>query len=243
VIQSAAVVADLTTLVLCGGKGMRAYPHTLDVPKPLLPVAGRPVLAHVLDIYADHGLTRFVLAAGYKGELIEAFAGELPSTWDVVVVDTGEDTNTGARIAKCVEYVGDNFMATYADGLGDVDLNALQAFHQSHSGAATLTTVPLPSPYGTVDVAAHGRVNRMREKPKLSDHRINAGFFVFDRRVFDLWDGEDLEREVLPGLADRGELYAYEHGGFWKSMDTYKDSQDLSELCMGDAPPWRNPRR
>jgi len=236
-------VEDLTTLVLCGGKGMRAYPYTLDVPKPLLPVADRPVLAHVLDIYADHGLTKFVLAAGYKSELIEAFAAELPSTWDVMVVDTGEDTNTGARIAKCAEYLGDNFMATYADGVGDVDLNALQAFHRSHSGAATLTTVPLPSPYGTVDIASGGRVDRMLEKPKLSDHRINAGFFVFDRRVFDLWDGEDLEREVLPGLADRGELYAYEHDGFWQSMDTYKDSQDLSELCMDDVPPWRRPHR
>jgi len=239
----AALVKDLTTLVLCGGKGMRAYPHTLDVPKPLLPVDGRPVLAHVLDIYADHGLTRFVLAAGYKGELIEAFAAGLPSTWDVSVVDTGEDTNTGARIAACAEYLGDTFMATYADGVGDVDLIALHAFHRSHPGAATLTTVPLPSPYGTVDIEMNGRVDRMREKPKLSDHRINAGFFVFDRRAFDVWDGDDLEREVLPGLADRGELYAYDHDGFWRSMDTYKDSQDLSDLCMDGAPPWRRPGR
>jgi glucose-1-phosphate cytidylyltransferase len=227
-----------TTVILCGGRGTRAYPLTVEVPKPLLEVAGRPVLRHVMELYAEQGWQRFVLAAGFKAELIREFADGLPPGWDVEVVDTGEDTNTGGRILRCREYVEDVFFATYADGLADIDLQALAAFHGSHPGAATLTTVPLPSQYGTIDCDADGRVGNFREKPVLADHWINAGFFVFDTAVFDGWEGEDLEREVLPGLGRRGELFAYRHHGFWKSMDTYKDALELTKLCGEGHPPW-----
>lgn len=225
-------------MILCGGMGTRAYPHTIELPKPLLEVADRPVLQHVMDIYERQGFTRFVLAAGYRSELIADFVSRLSSDLDIRVRDTGELTNTGERILRCSDDVGEVFFATYADGLGDVDLRALLAFHRSHHGAATLTTVPLPSQYGTLELDSEGRVLRFREKPKLPEHRINAGFFVFDRRVFELWDGEDLEREVLPSLAAAGELYAFHHEGFWKSMDTYKESLDLTELCRPGPPPW-----
>jgi glucose-1-phosphate cytidylyltransferase len=228
----------IETVILCGGKGTRAYPHTVEVPKPLLQVDGRPVLEHVMQIYAAQGFGRFVLAAGYRSDMIVDFAERLPADWSVVVRDTGEDTNTGGRIAKCRESVGETFFATYADGLGDVDLQALLAFHRSHPGAATLTVVPLPSQYGTLEMDADLRVVNFREKPRLPEHRINAGFFVFDRRVYDLWEGEDLEREVLPRLAAAGELFAFHHDGFWKSMDTYKESLDLTEMCQPGPPPW-----
>jgi glucose-1-phosphate cytidylyltransferase len=228
----------IETVILCGGKGTRAYPHTVEVPKPLLEVGGQPVLRHVIDIYAGQGFDRFVLAAGYRAEMISEFVSTLPGGLDVEVRDTGVETNTGGRIFKCRDHVGDVFFATYADGLGDVDLQALLAFHRSHPGAATLTTVPLPSQYGTLELDSEGRVSRFREKPRLPEHRINAGFFVFDRRVFDLWDGEDLEREVLPKLSAAQELYAFHHDGFWKSMDTYKEALDLSELCHPGPPPW-----
>jgi glucose-1-phosphate cytidylyltransferase len=192
------------TVILCGGKGTRAYPHTVEVPKPLLEVASQPVLRHVMELYAGQGYSRFVLAAGFKQELIREFARDLPPSWDVEVVDTGEDTNTGGRILRCRDYVEDTFFATYADGLADIDLEALARFHGSHAGAATLTTVPLPSQYGTLDCDGDGRVRNFREKPVLPDHWINAGFFVFDTAVFDGWEGEDLEREVtLHGLAPR----------------------------------------
>jgi glucose-1-phosphate cytidylyltransferase len=229
---------DLTTVILCGGKGTRAYPHTTEVPKPLLEVAGRPILRHVMEIYADQGCRSFVLSAGFKADLIRSFAGELPADWEVEVVDTGLDTNTGGRVRAVADRVGDVFFATYSDGLGDVDLGALLGFHRSHPGAATLTTVPLPSQYGTIEREADGRVAGFREKPILPDHWINGGFFVFDRRVFDLWRGDDLEREVLPSLGEAGELYAYAHAGFWRSMDTYKDALDLSALASSGRAPW-----
>ena len=231
-------MAALVTVILCGGRGTRAYPHTLEVPKPLLEVAGRPVLEHVMHIYAAQGFRSFVLSAGFKSEMIREFATGMPSDWDIQVVDTGEDTNTGGRVIGARDLVGETFFATYSDGLGDVDLASLLAFHRSHSGAATLTTVPLPSQYGTIERSPEGRVERFREKPVLDDHWINGGFFVFDRRAFDVWKGEDLEREVLPALGAAGELYAYRHSGFWKSMDTYKDALDLSELAKEGRGPW-----
>lgn len=228
------------TVILCGGRGTRAYPSTLELPKPLLDVGGRPILEHLLGIYAAQGFTEFVLAAGHLLEQIEAFADGLPTTWDVEVVDTGADTNTGGRVRRVADRVGDEFFLTYADGLGNVDLHALLAFHRGHPGGATLTTVPLPSQYGTLHVDASGQVHGFSEKPRLPDHPINAGFLVLDRRVLDTWPepGEDLEREVLPAWGDAGELYAYHHRGFWKSMDTYKDALELAALCADGPGPW-----
>lgn len=231
------------TVILCGGKGTRAYPQTLSVPKPLLEVAGEPVVRHVMAIYAAHGFTDFILAAGYKKELIEEFAGELSEPWKVEVVDTGGDTNTGGRVRKVADLVGDTFFVTYSDGLGNVDLNATLQFHHGHAGFATMTTVPLPSQYGTVEFDDNGQVERFREKPKLPDHYINGGYFVLDKRCFDAWPdpGEDLERDVLPAFSAAGELYAYKHRGFWKSMDTYKDALELTALCADRTPIWMLP--
>ncbi|CAN5518764.1 glucose-1-phosphate cytidylyltransferase [soil metagenome] len=228
----------MRTLILCGGKGTRAYPHTLELPKPLLEVGDRPVLVHLMEIYAAQGFTDFVLAGGYKLPLLESFARELPGAWTVEVVDTGEDTNTGGRVARCAELVGDTFFVTYADGLGNVDLAALADFHRGHEGSATITTVPLPSQYGTIDIDGAGRVVDFKEKPRLPDHLINAGFFVFDQAAFEHWAGEDLERDVLPALGSAGALFAYCHEGFWKSMDTYTDALDLASLCSDGRGPW-----
>ncbi len=228
----------MKTAILCGGKGTRAHPHTVDVPKPLLYVGGRPVLSHVLEIYAHQGFRDFVLAAGYKWELIENWAVSADASWDVEVVDTGLETNTGARVAAIADQLGDTFFVNYSDGLGDVDLRALLEFHHGHGGCATLTTVPLPSQYGTLEVRDDGRIEDFREKPRLPDHPINAGYFVFDRRALDFWAGDDLERDVLPALGEAGELYAYRHDGFWKSMDTHKDSRELSGMFVNGRGPW-----
>lgn len=226
------------TLVLCGGKGTRAYPHTAVVPKPLLPVAGVPILRHVLDIYARQGFTDFVLAAGHLADQVAAFAAALPDHWSVAVVDTGVDTGTGGRVARCAPLCGERTLLTYGDGVGDVDLADLLAFHDSHPGCATVTTVPLRSQYGTIETDTAGRVRRFREKPVLEDHWINAGFLVLDRRALDWCTADDLEREVLPALGEAGELYAYRHRGFWKSMDTYKDAVELTALADTGDPPW-----
>jgi glucose-1-phosphate cytidylyltransferase len=229
---------DLTVVILCGGQGTRAYPGTADMPKPLLDVNGEPVLRHVMDIYAVQGCRRFVLAAGFKADMIVEFAGSLPPTWEVTVSDAGTRANTGQRVLECRALVTDPFFVTYGDGLGDVDLTALLAFHESHRGCATLTTVPLRSQYGTVDTTPSGEVVRFTEKPVLRDHWINGGFFVFDESAFDHWAGEDLERDVLPGLAGRQLLFGYRHEGFWRSLDTHKDALELRALADGNRPPW-----
>lgn len=199
------------------------------------------MLRHVLELFAAQGITEFVLAAGFRHDLVADFARDLPSAWCVTVLDTGDYTGTAGRILRARDEVGDTFFATYADGLSDVDLHALAAFHRDHGGAATVTAVQLPSPYGTVEADDDGRVRRFREKPTLPDRWINGGFFVFDRRAFAVdgaWAGDDLEREVLPRLADAGALFAYRHRGFWKSMDTYKDALELTALCQDGAAPW-----
>jgi glucose-1-phosphate cytidylyltransferase len=231
---------SIRTVILCGGKGTRAYPQTATIPKPLIEVGGHPVVLQVMTIFAAQGFTDFVLAAGYKKELVTEFAASLSHDWTIDVIDTGDETNTGGRVRAVADVVGDTFFVTYADGLGDVDLHALLERHRAHDGAATMTTVPLPSQYGTVEFDADGRVRRFREKPSLPDHYINAGFFVLDRRAFDLWParGEDLEREVLPALGAAGELFVHKHHGFWKSLDTYKDAIELSALCREGSPPW-----
>jgi glucose-1-phosphate cytidylyltransferase len=235
---------QIPTLILCGGRGTRAYPHTKEVPKPLLDVNGDPILLHVMRIYAAQGFARFVLAAGYRPEMIRDFASSLPSDWDVEVIDSGEDTNKGDRVAhvRTATDLGETFMVTYGDGVGDVDIAELLAFHRSHGKLATVTVVPLPSQYGTLEMDGTGRVESFLEKPRLEDHWINAGFMVMNRGVFDGWAG-DLEDEVLPALGSRGELYGYRHAGFWKSMDTYKDAVDLETIARTSEeahgrPPW-----
>jgi glucose-1-phosphate cytidylyltransferase len=233
------VAEQLSTVILCGGRGTRAYPLTADLPKPLLRIAGTPIVEHVMGIYARRGQTRFVLALGYRGELIVEHCRTRRLPWDIEFVDTGLDTPTGARLRRCAAGAGPTFFATYADGLANIDLDALLARHRAHGGPATVTTVPLPSQYGTLDLDPTERVRGFTEKPRLTDHWINAGFFVFHASVFaDPHRGDDLEREILPNLAGAGDLHAHRHTGFWRSLDTFKDLQELETLGGGDGLPW-----
>ena len=228
----------MKVVILCGGRGTRSYPFTEYFPKVMMPIGGTPVVVHLMRIYAQQGFTNFVLAAGHRREiLVDYFKGRFQD-WGVNVVDTGEDTNTGERIRRCEPYLGDTFLATYGDGLGNVNVNELVAFHKSRNGLATVTSVPLRSQYGTIAFNSDGRVERFQEKPVISGSWINAGYFVLEKRVFGCWTGEDLEAEVLPGLAVRDVLYTYSHHGFWKSMDTSKDQQEFEKICAAGDPPW-----
>lgn len=218
-------------------------PATAELPKPLLEIGGQPVLRHVMDIYARQGFTDFVLGTGYKGALIADWATTVPGTWSVQCLDTGLDTDTGDRLRACAAVIDDGaFFATYGDGLGNVDLHALRARHADHAGRATVTVVPLPSQYGTLDIDDGDRVIAFREKPVLPEHRINAGFFLFDAGVVRATTGASLERDILPALAAGAELYVYRHEGFWKSMDTHKDVAELDELARREEPPWLDMR-
>lgn len=230
---------DLDTLILCGGRGTRAYPDTVEVPKPLLTVGALPIVEHVMAVYRRHDCRRFVLATGYRSEMFTERYGGPEGPSEVLVVDTGPDTDTGARVRLAAGHCrGRRFFATYGDGVGDVDLDELLRFHAATGAAVTVTTVPLPSQYGTLVTDDSGRVVDFREKPRLDDHWINAGFFVVEREALEVWAGDNLERDVLPDLAGRGSLYAYRHRGFWRSMDTYKDRQELDALASGGRPPW-----
>jgi glucose-1-phosphate cytidylyltransferase len=195
-----------------------------------------------MEIYAAQGFTDFVLACGRNLAAFHQFAADVDAAWTVEVVDTLEEGDTAERVIRCREVVGDPFFVTYGDGLGNVDLRALERFHLNHGGAATLTAVPLPSQYGTLDLDGDGRVQRFREKPILPDHLINAGFMMMHRRVFDDWKGPSLERDALPAIGEAGELFAYVHRGFWKSMDTFKDAMELTGLCQAGSPPWHTLR-
>lgn len=232
-------MAGIDVVILCGGRGTRAYPDTLELPKPLLTVGALPVVEHVMQIYAAQGCTRFLLAAGYLGHLLEERYHEQDVAWDIAVIDTGADTGTGERLRRVAPATrGSHFFATYADGLGDVELGRLLRQHVGSGAAGTLTTVPLPSQYGTLVTGDDDRVTAFREKPRLDDHWINAGFFVFERDAFERWGGDDLERDVLPAMAADGELVVHRHVGFWKSMDTFKDRQELTALAEAGDPPW-----
>lgn len=231
----------MQVVILCGGRGTRAYPLTEYVPKPMLPIGGRPILWHLMKLFADQGHKEFVLSVGYRQDVIRDYHREMDPDWHVEIIDTGEDAETGDRIHRCRHLLGETFFATYGDGLANISLDALIAFHAGHPGVATVTSVPLTSQYGTLEMDHRGRVRAFREKPMLRDVWINAGFLIMDRTVFDHWEGRNLEREVMPGLTEHGLLYAYRHDGFFKPLDSYKDQQELDTMWQSGRAPWLRP--
>jgi glucose-1-phosphate cytidylyltransferase len=228
----------MTVVILCGGQGTRAYPLTDSIPKAMMRVGDAPIVEQVMRIYASFGYGNFVLSVGYLKEHLLEFAVEARKRygWNVECVDTGGATDTGGRILGVREYVTPTFHATYCDGLGDIDLDGLLRFHEQHGRLATMTGVQLRSQYGIVRFDDGGMITRFEEKPVIPDRWINAGFFVLDERAFDAWSGDNLERHVMPEFARRRELYIYQHHGFWRSMDTYKDQQELTPLWQEFAP-------
>lgn len=229
-------------LILCGGRGTRSYPYTQYLPKVMMPINGTPILVHLMRSYAAQGFTKFVLSVGYRKEILFDYFDGRQWNWQIQIVDTGDEADTGDRIQRCAQWLGPTFFATYGDGLGDLDFHALLVQHKASGRLATLTTVPLPSQYGLIEIASNGAVTRFREKPVIRDYWINAGFFVFEKATLEHWAGHNLERDVLPALASKNQLNAYRHEGFWKSMDTSKDQEDLEKLYEADRAPWINPR-
>jgi len=233
-------VDDVLPLVaiLCGGKGTRMRARGEELPKPLVEIGGRPVLWHVMSLYAAQGFGRFLLLTGNGHGAVERFAETLE--WDVRCLDTGADTPTGGRVHRAREELGaGTFCLTYADGVADIDLRALLGFHAERGGAATITVVRPASPWGVAELAGDGRVDGFREKPRL-DSWVNGGFMVMEPRALDAIGPDDvLERAPLEQLAGAGELFAFRHEGFWDCMDTYKDTLLLNELWERGEAPWR----
>jgi glucose-1-phosphate cytidylyltransferase len=254
-------------VILCGGKGERLREMTEAIPKPMIEIGGRPILWHVMKIYAHHGITDFVLALGYKGEKIKeyfveyegwrqqdftlqmgaapgerlAFADNGQERWRITFADTGQETNTGGRLKAVERYLDEpTFCVSYGDDLWDIPVGEVIAFHRRHGRAATLTAVRPVSPYGVLETAEDGTITRFREKPQL-EHWINGGCFVFDRRVFGYLGANDvLEEAPFQRLASDREIMAYKHDGFWASMNTFKEMQTLNALWRaGEGAKWK----
>jgi glucose-1-phosphate cytidylyltransferase len=228
--------------ILCGGRGTRLQEHTRAIPKALVEIGGRPILWHVLRIYAAQGMRRFLLLTGYLGDQIERFVAETewPEPVEIECVDTGLDTPTGGRIAAVTDRLAEGpFAVTYADGVADIDLAALGSYHRSHGDLATVTVVRPKSQFGVTHLDGEGRVLAFEEKPRL-DHWVNGGFFCFEPAVLPYLEPDSvLENAPLRRLAADGQLHAFRHTGFWDCMDTYKDATVLNDLWNSGEAPWR----
>jgi glucose-1-phosphate cytidylyltransferase len=228
-------------VILCGGRGTRLRERTESVPKALVEIGGRPILWHVIQIYAAQGFERFLLATGYMGEAVEEFAAaeSWPEGVKVECVDTGLDTPTGGRVAALADRLGEGtFCATYADGVADIDLDAQLEFHREQGALATVTVVRPNLQWGVAELNGDA-VTGFVEKPR-SEHWINGGFFCFEPRALGyIGEGSVLERKPLERLAADGQLRAFRHEGFWDCMDTYKDAVVLNDLWTADRAAWR----
>jgi len=228
--------------ILCGGRGTRLREKTESIPKAMVEIGGRPILWHVISIYAAQGFRSFALLTGYKGEAIEEWVAgaRWPEGVEVECVDTGLDTPTGGRVKLAEErFGGEPFCLTYADGVADIDLGRELAEHRESGALATVTVVRPTLQFGIAELGEDGRVRGFEEKPTL-DRWINGGFFCFEPGALAYMEADSvLEREPLERLAADRELHAFRHEGFWDCMDTYKDAVLLNDLWAGGDAPWR----
>lgn len=256
----------IKVVILCGGRGTRLREETEIRPKPLIEIGEKPILWHIMKIYSHYGFKDFILCLGYKGDLIKEYFlnyeamnndftiklgkkdritfhnRHLEKDWNVTLVDTGKDAQTGARIKRVEEYIdGDTFMVTYGDGVGDINIKNLLAYHKKRKHIGTITGVHPSSRFGEL-VIREGRIKEFNEKPQVKEGFINGGFFVFDRRFFRYLRAESncyLEHEPLEGLGKSGQLSVYLHEGFWQCMDTQRELDILNELWRNKNAPWK----
>ena len=253
----------MKAILLAGGLGTRFAEETSLRPKPMIEIGGRPILWHIMKMYSAHGVNDFVICCGYKGYVIkEYFANyflhmsdvtfdmrenemvvheKRAEPWKVTLVDTGDDSMTGGRLKRVAEHVGDGpFCFTYGDGVGDVDLTELIAYHRDHGKLATMTATYPPGRFGALEIK-DGRITSFLEKPQGDGGMINGGFFVLEPKTLDYIDGDATiwEQEPLRNLSADGELMAFEHHGFWQPMDTLREKQLLNRLWDSGKAPWK----
>lgn len=253
----------MKVVLLCGGLGTRLSEETHLVPKPMVRIGESPILLHIMNIYGKYNYNEFVLALGFKAEVIKEFflnfyalnndlkidlqtgaveyLKESHKNWKIDLIDTGLNTLTGGRVARLKNHVGNStFMLTYGDGLSDVNIDELVKFHKSHGKIATFTCVRPPSRFGVIEFEGN-QVTAFKEKPQTQDGWINGGFFVFEPEVFNyIEEGDEtiLERRPLERLAEEGQLMAFKHEGFWQCMDTLRDKQYLNKIWNDNQAPW-----
>ncbi len=231
----------MKTVILCGGRGTRLGENGATVPKALITIGGKPIIWHLLKIYSSFGHRDFILCLGYLGDQIKDYLIENKEDWNITFAETGLDTNTGGRIKRVEKYLDgeQDFFVTYGDGLANVNLDELQKFHQSHGKIATLTAIHPFSNFGIIKLSDENYVTEFHEKPRLKEW-INGGYFVFNRTIFNyLNDDSVLEKEPLESIANNRELVAFEHLGFWKCMDTFKDNLEFNQLWDAGNADWK----
>lgn len=256
----------MKVVILAGGLGTRISEETVIKPKPMIEIGGKPIIWHIMKIYAQHGFNEFIVCLGYKGYLLKEYfinyflynsdvTVELEKnvvdvhytnseSFKVTLVDTGLETNTAGRIQKIQKYVKDEtFMLTYGDGVADINIPELIKFHKANKKIATLTSIQLPGRFGNIETNDAGVVTRFQEKPEGDGVWINGGFFVLEPQIFDYLkeDMEDIQWEKKPliEIANDGKLAAYKHNGFWKCMDAMRDKIELEELWKNNSAPWK----
>jgi glucose-1-phosphate cytidylyltransferase len=258
----------MKVVILAGGLGTRLREETEYRPKPMVEIGGRPLIWHIMNIFAAHGHSDFIVCLGYKGDMIrdyflnyEVHNSDFTVTlgerrvevlkkhgecgWRITLAETGELTNTGGRIRRIAKYLDNQpFMATYGDGVADIDLDRLLQFHRFHRKLATVTGVHPSSRFGELSIE-NGMVKMFREKPQVAEGWINGGFFIFERGALELLNDDDdnLEASLLIRLTTRNELAVYQHQGFWQCMDTYREMKLLNDLWTTGAAPWASWRK
>lgn len=255
----------MKVVILAGGYGTRISEESYLKPKPMIEIGDKPILWHIMKEYSHYGYKEFIICCGYKQHVIKEWFADyylhnsdvtfdlknndmtvhnnFSEDWKVTLVNTGMDTMTGGRVKRIQKYVGnESFMLTYGDGVCDINMQELEAFHKSHGKLATITAVSVGQRFGVLDIGSDGMVREFREKSDLDDDRINGGYMVFEPKVFDFISGDTtvLERDVLQELGKRRELMAYRHDGYWQCMDTKREKDKLDFLWQEGQAPWKS---
>ena len=231
----------MKVIILAGGFGTRLSEYTDTIPKPMVPIGGKPIIEHIMDIYSKFEHNEFYIALGYKGEIIkDHFKNFKNKNWKINLIDTGSDTLTGGRLKRMEKYFNnENFLLTYGDGISNIDINALIKFHNSHNKMVTISAVRPPARFGSLSLNGSDVV-KFKEKKQLGESWINGGFFVMNSKFFSFLDGDKtvLEKEPLEKITELKELKAFKHEGFWQCMDHKLDKDYLDQLISEKKAPW-----
>ena len=256
----------MKAVILAGGLGTRLSEETYDKPKPMVEIGGKPILWHIMKIYASHGIKDFVICCGYKGYYIKEYfynyalhnsniefnlykndfslSNNNAEDWNVKCVDTGQDTQTGGRLKRIEEYIpsGETFLFTYGDGVGDINISDVIKNHKDSKKIATVTAVNPPGRFGVLDIDDNGNVRKFDEKPKRGQTWINGGFFVLETDIFKYIEGDHMpwEDEPLKTIASENKLNSYKHQGFWQPMDTIREKDNLNKMYESNNAPWKS---
>ncbi len=230
----------MKVVILAGGFGTRLSEYTDSIPKPMVPIGDKPMIEHIMGIYASYGHKEFYVALGYKGEVIKEYFKNFKKDWKINLIDTGSDTYTGGRLKRLEKYLSkETFLLTYGDGLSNIDINELIKFHESHKKIVTISAVRPPARFGSLSLKG-SEVLKFKEKAQLGESWINGGFFVINPKFFNFLNGDEtvLESEPLEKITDLKEIKAFKHEGFWQCMDHKLDKDLLDHMIKKDDAPW-----